>query len=285
MATELRAGRGPIQMDLSRVAPEDRTMWLNSFKYIAELARRSGQDLFAERTQWFPGFNGSISGSAGIYVQDFSMASTLPGLYAAGDAATRGYVVGASRGITFLNLAWAWASGYAAGQSAGAYARETELARSPAAEVQAAREEVTAPLHRGKGLPPDAVYGKLQAQVMDPERGLFREGQRMQAALAHVQQVLAEDLPRLAAQDYHELVKCHEAIATAHTAACMWQAALLRTESRGWHYREDFPQRDDERWLRWIILRKEGEKLVFTTQPVPRASLAALGLLPAERRH
>jgi len=63
MATEIREGRGPIQMDLSRVAPEDRAMWLSAFKHIAELARRSGQDLFAERTQWFPGFNGSVSGA------------------------------------------------------------------------------------------------------------------------------------------------------------------------------------------------------------------------------
>jgi len=136
-------------------------------------------------------------------------------------------------------------------------------------------------LGRDRGIAPDAVYGKLQAQVMDPERGLFREEKLMRAALEEVQEVLAKDLPRLVAQDFHELVKCHEAVATAHTAACMWAAALLRTESRGWHYREDFPRRDDEGWLRWIILRKESEKLVFTTQPVPRQSLAEIGLLPA----
>ena len=43
MATEIREGRGPIQLDLTAVPATDREMWLNAFKHIAELARRSGQ--------------------------------------------------------------------------------------------------------------------------------------------------------------------------------------------------------------------------------------------------
>jgi len=280
MASEIREGRGPIQLDLSAVPIKDREMWLHAFKHIAELARRSGQDLFAERTQWHPGFNGSVSGSAGVYFTDTTMASTVPGLYVAGDAATRGYVVGASSGITFLNLAWANGSGYAAGVGAGAFAQDTDHRELTTAKWEHYFAEALRPMERTDGLLPDDVYGQLQTQAMPPEVNIFREGERMQRALAHVRTLQQEAVPRLFAPDFHELVKCYEVEATALTTTLMYEAALLRTESRGWHYREDYPQRDDNGWLRWIVAEPdENSEPDFRYVPVPRQRLEALGIL------
>jgi succinate dehydrogenase/fumarate reductase flavoprotein subunit len=282
MAAEIREGRGPIQLDLSAVPETDRTMWLHAFKHIAELARRSGQDLFAERTQWHPGFNGSVSGSAGIHICDTTMASTVPGLYVAGDAATRGHVVGASSGITFLNLAWANGSGYAAGEGAGVFARDVHPEEVDAALAEHALAEALQPMGRKDGILPDVVYGRLQSQAMPPTLNIFREGERMRQALADVQSIRQELVPRLFAPDFHELVKCYEAEATAFTTALMYEAALLRTESRGWHYREDYPQRNDSEWLRWIVAKPDADgEPVFSYSPVPRDRLADLGLLEA----
>ena len=282
MAAEIREGRGPIQLDLSAVPVKDREMWLHAFKHIAELARRSGQDLFAERTQWHPGFNGSVSGSAGIYFSDYTMASTVPGLYVAGDAATRGYVVGASSGITFLNLAWANGSGYAAGVGAGTFAQDADWDEISAARTEDALAEALRPMERTDDLLPDGVYGQLQTQAMPPEVNIFREGGRMQRALAHVRTLQQEAVPRLFAPDFHELVKCYEVEATALTTALMYEAALLRTESRGWHFREDYPQRDDSGWLRWIIAEPdENSEPVFRYASVPCERLEELGLVEA----
>ena len=280
MAAEIREGRGPIQLDLSAVPTTDREMWLHAFKHIAELARRSGQDLFADRTQWHPGFNGSVSGSAGVYFADTTMAASVPGLYVAGDAATRGYVVGASSGITFLNLAWANGSGYAAGVGAGAYAQDADHGELATGSWEDDLVEALGPIERKDGLLPDEVYGQLQTQAMPPEVNIFREGERMQRALAHVRALQEEAVPRLFAPDFHELVKCYEVEATALTTALMYEAALLRTESRGWHYREDFPQRDDRDWLRWIVAEpNETGGPNFRYVPVPRKRLEALGIL------
>jgi succinate dehydrogenase/fumarate reductase flavoprotein subunit len=43
--------------------------------------------------------------------------------------------------------------------------------------------------------------------------------------------------------------------------------SLMREETRKSHYRTDFPTRNDKKWLRNIILKKEDEKTVFTSTP------------------
>jgi succinate dehydrogenase/fumarate reductase flavoprotein subunit len=47
------------------------------------------------------------------------------------------------------------------------------------------------------------------------------------------------------------------------------RSALMRTESRGFHYREDYPKRDDKNWLKWVIVKQEAGKMVVSTEPVP----------------
>ena len=46
-------------------------------------------------------------------------------------------------------------------------------------------------------------------------------------------------------------------------------ASLDRTESRGWHYREDFPERDDANWRKWIDLKLENGKVVINHTEIP----------------
>lgn len=47
------------------------------------------------------------------------------------------------------------------------------------------------------------------------------------------------------------------------------RAGLYRTESRGTHFREEFPARDDRNWLCWVLLRQEQGRMVASKYELP----------------
>ena len=48
-----------------------------------------------------------------------------------------------------------------------------------------------------------------------------------------------------------------------------YRAALMRCESRGWFLREDYPETDNENWLKWIIVKNDNGEMAFSTENVP----------------
>ncbi len=104
--------------------------------------------------------------------------------------------------------------------------------------------------------------------VIPVKYSMRRNKERLEEALSKVTAV-REKLSETYAEDPHGLVKCHEASCIALCAEIGFRAALARTESRGWHYREDFPQQDDTNWLKWIIIKKIENEMVVATEPIP----------------
>ena len=83
---------------------------------------------------------------------------------------------------------------------------------------------------------------------------------RLKAALAEVLS-LQPKLEMLKAKDYHKLYGCVDAQSMVLCAEMFYRASLMRKETRGWHFREDYPKRDDRNWLKWINLRNVAGKI------------------------
>jgi succinate dehydrogenase/fumarate reductase flavoprotein subunit len=116
---------------------------------------------------------------------------------------------------------------------------------------------------------PDMV--RAVQDVMAPVGySIYKHADRMNEALGKVL-ALKEQAPTLAAADPHYLAACHVAESMVLGAEMFYRASLAREESRGWHLREDFPERDDASFLKWIALKDAGGEMTLSFEDVPVA--------------
>ena len=78
-----------------------------------------------------------------------------------------------------------------------------------------------------------------------------------------------ELLPQLKVDSYHDLKVAHEVSAMAEVAEMVLRAAIIRKESRGTHIRQDYPEIDNENWLKWIIIENDNGEMKLSTQDIP----------------
>jgi succinate dehydrogenase/fumarate reductase flavoprotein subunit len=97
----------------------------------------------------------------------------------------------------------------------------------------------------------------------------IKSGDRLNAALANVKFLRSKFEDFLIATDIHELRQAHELKNMLLNSEMKLRAALMRTESRGSHYREDYPEEDNKNWLKWIVISKNGEEMKLATKDVP----------------
>ena len=132
------------------------------------------------------------------------------------------------------------------------------LARDTALRERAALDD----LMHGPGRERAGELRRQMQTTMTERVGIFRRGEELQKAVDELQELLFRSR-NLAVATPHpganpELVDAYRTrrmLKVALTIAC---GALARTESRGAHYREDFPRRDDAQWLRRTLARWDG---------------------------
>lgn len=211
----------------------------------------------------------SVHTCEGIWPVDAQCATNLPGLYAAGDSCCS-MQVGATYGGVGYALAGASVTGARAGLAASEYARQAADPGVDKARLATLRAGILAPAERAGGFSPRWVTQVLQ-NTMVPYFTLYvKKGDRLQAALTTVEFLRDHLVPKLYARDPHELRLAHETKNMVHNAEAKLRASLFRTESRGTHYREDYPHRNDPEWLAWVMLKDEGGEMKASKKPVPR---------------
>ena len=166
-----------------------------------------------------------------IRVTDRQAGCGIPGLYVAGDVASREPVTGAISGGGAVNAAWALSSGCIAAESAVAYARK---------QRHALKEHFPPPKSETITRDSKAVEQAVQNEMLSPHKQYFRtalslekSSQTLEAAWQQLSTDTVEDTEARAQLRQHEL--------KALTAVSRWctASALARKESRGIHYRAD----------------------------------------------
>jgi L-aspartate oxidase len=176
---------------------------------------------------------------------DLNGRASLPGLYAAGEAACTG-VHGANRLASNSLLE---------GLVFGARAAQSMLADALPLVSAGAPEAAPLPLAPPEAAQVEAVIVRLQA-AMWAFAGLLRQESTLREGLK-AQQACAEALAQLAAQGKGGR-RLEEAQSLCRVARAILVSALARTESRGAHFRNDFPKRDDARFQKHSILSRDG---------------------------
>lgn len=278
---------GPVAMGPPRPGdhddngPDNESTQLSGGPYVPAAFRESGgppprpqqeQGLFSlfrkNQPDGPPGMGGeSVGGSSagmaihkseGLVPVDETGLSTVPGLYAAGDA-LGSYMSGGIYTQIGSSLAGSAVQGAMAGEAAAlACAGVTRIPVAEAKLIQI-QDEILAPLKREKGYSPAWVTQVLQA-VMIPNFVLYIKKERMMnGALAYVEELNEHHVPMLLAEDRHQLRLAHETRNMIMTAEMKLKASLMRKESRCSHYRLDYPDIDTENWQAWINIYKDSD--------------------------
>ncbi|MFC4144757.1 FAD-binding protein [Micromonospora mangrovi] len=215
---------------------------------------------------------GTVRGTGGLHLVDDDCATGVPGLYAAGDAATREFVTGAVSGGGSHNAAWAIASGSWAGAAAGRHARR----RRPSGRGLPAGRAGLRPTGAATARHPADIVRAVQEQVMPLDRNYFRTAEGLQDALSVLDGLWYEASTHLAGAGRDALTARQAAAMVAH-ARWMYRAALARPESRGLHRRDDRPGREPW-WSRRLLVHGLDEVRLTVLPPSPSAAPARPGL-------
>jgi succinate dehydrogenase/fumarate reductase flavoprotein subunit len=207
---------------------------------------KAGIDPFTQRYPARFVLEGTVRGTGGLRLVSDDCATGVPGLYAAGDVATRELVTGAISGGGSYNAAWAIASGTWAGAAAARHG----LARRPPARARPAGRAGLRPDGTG-GIDPAEVVAAVQAEVLPLERNFFRTGTGLTAALSTLDSLWTA-VTAGGGGTGRAALRTRQAAAMVAHSRWMYRAALARAESRGMHRRDDFP--DSQPQLRHRIL-------------------------------
>ena len=195
--------------------------------------------------------------------------TALPGLYAAGECACVS-VHGANR-LGTNSLLDIVVFGKRAGVNAAEHAAtvgQAELPDDPAGDVRRMLEELTG---HPEGERAAAVRGDLQVN-MDAKAGVYRTEtllKEMEVELASLRErfrrVWVQDTSKRYNTDLLETVELGFLLDLAETLVV---SARARAESRGGHFREDFPARDDKNWLRHTLASRTDDGVELAYKPV-----------------
>jgi succinate dehydrogenase / fumarate reductase, flavoprotein subunit len=206
----------------------------------------------------------------GVRVDPDTQMSDVPGLFAAGECAAG--LHGANR-LGGNSLSDLLVFGKRAGEFAALFAKDNSLGEVNSAEVEAAEKMALKPFEQQGPESPFAVQASLQDTMQDLV-GIVRQENEMLQALECIVEKLKARADRASVRGNREFNGgWHTAIDLRHlltVSEIITRAALERKESRGAHFRDDYPNKDDQYGTFNLVARKAADGSVqLTRQPIP----------------
>ncbi|BFH75435.1 succinate dehydrogenase flavoprotein subunit [Thermus thermophilus] len=277
MYLEVREGRGcgpkkdHVLLDLTHLPPE---VIEKKLPDITEFSRiYLGVDPLKEPVPVMPTAHYAMGGIPttlwGQVIKD-EKNTVVPGLYAAGEAACVS-LHGANR-LGTNSLGDLVVFGRRAGIHAARFARDADYHELTEEHLGESRERIERIKNSTGKEKVAALRAELQQSMMD-NASVFRTGELLSKQVEILKELM-ERYKRISIDDkgdaYNtELVEALELGYLLEVSEALVHSALNRTESRGAHAREDYPERDDENWLKHTLAYKvEDGKVAFRYKPV-----------------
>jgi succinate dehydrogenase / fumarate reductase flavoprotein subunit len=206
----------------------------------------------------------------GIRVEGDTQMSTLPGLFAAGEAAAGLHGANRLGGNSLSDLV---VFGKRAGEFAAAFAKKHAAGKIDDGHVGAATKRALAPFDRGSsGENPFTIQSDLQGMMQDLV-GIVRQESEMRDALTKLDglKARAERAGVVGNREYnggwHTAIDLHNLLTVSEAIA---RAAVERKESRGAHFREDYPKKLDEfSTFNFVITKGADGGMKIERVPIP----------------
>jgi succinate dehydrogenase/fumarate reductase flavoprotein subunit len=255
--------RGGVLIDISHIGASEVE---RRFPGMVARTRQIGSDLARGPVEVSPTAHFHMGGAT----IDRDCRTAIDGLLVAGEDA--GGVHGANR-LGGNGVAESTVFGARAGDEAARVARRRPLRDPVATQVAASVDRAMEPLGRERGPQPFPLTRRLKdamwegCGVVRNREGLLEARDRIEA-LAEEAAAIAVPGPPEVNYAWQEALDLVNQLAVARTIVA---AALAREESRGAHFRSDFPRSDDERRLHYTVVRRgaAGEPQVLS-RPVER---------------
>jgi succinate dehydrogenase/fumarate reductase flavoprotein subunit len=258
---EIIGGRGTpaggVLIDISHLGAEEVE---RRFGGMVKRTRLIGRDLSLEPVEVSPTAHFQMGG----VVIDRDCHTSVEGLLVAGEDA--GGTHGANR-LGGNGVAESTVFGARSGDTAFEVAAERRHRTPNAAQVQGSLARAVAPLRReGPGIAPDTLTRELK-EVMWIGCGLVRSREGLETAETAIRDLLerTNDVATPGGVEWNfgwnQALDLVNQLQVAHT---MVASALVREESRGAHFRDDFPERRDDDWLRYVVARLDADGEIAT---------------------
>lgn len=231
---------GPVYAIIDKASPAIQEGLRQGQPNILLPLDRLGIDPFRQRFPVTLRYEGTVRGVGGIAV-DRNCATSAPGLFAAGDAASREFVVGAVSGGGGPNSTWAIASGVWAGEAASDYAaRNGPRGRArPAALAERANSQASGNLNADACA---SAIEAIQSEIFPLERNFTRDEMTIRGSLSRLDSAWrAFETAKASSQESKNSHRARETAAMLASARWIYASALQRPETRGIHRRRDYP--------------------------------------------